>query len=90
MAKKRYKSAMSHPGWVSLPEAAERVCGKRYGSGHEQLRRLVAVGVFTRGRFSDSDRGRIFLKSDELEAWIRGGVEAVKDVQKRRPAKVGA
>lgn len=90
MAKKRYRAAMSHPGWVSLPEAAERVCGKRYGSGHEQLRRLVADGVFTRGRFSGSERGRIFILEDELAAWRKGGVAAVKEVQKRKPAKVGA
>jgi hypothetical protein len=45
---------------------------------YEALRRLVRAGVFTVGRFSTATKKPpVFLRVKELEAWKRGGVEAV-------------
>jgi hypothetical protein len=63
----------AHPGWLSAPEAA-----RRYGIDYQALRRLVATGVFTRGRFSAAlRRPPIYLRKTELDAFKRGGVDAV-------------
>lgn len=78
--------AAEFPGWVSAPEAVER-----YGIAYVLLRNLVANGVFTRGRFSLAEkRPPIYLRIDELDAWKRGGIDAVRELraapQKPEPA----
>lgn len=68
------------PGWVSAPEAVER-----YGIGYVMLRQLVSDGTFTRGRFSSAQqRPPIYLRIDELDAWKRGGVDAVRELRSAR------
>lgn len=65
------------PGWLSLPDAAQR-----YRVRYETLRRLARDGVFTVGKFSAAEkRPPVFLRVNELDAWKRGGVEAVSEIR---------
>ncbi len=76
--------AAEFPGWLSAPEAVER-----YGIAYVMLRRLVADGVFTRGRFSTAKKKPpIYVRVAELDAWKSGGIPAVSKA--RKAAKVGA
>ena len=72
--------------WLPLASAAERA-----GLPYETLRRLAKTGVFTRKALSKAEkRPPVFLHADELDAWKRGGVEALRKVQDargKRPAK---
>lgn len=65
-------------GWLHISEACER-----YGHDYPDLRRLVTEQkVFTRGRFTSmKPTAPIYLRVDELEAFKRGGVGAVRDLQ---------
>jgi hypothetical protein len=73
----------AYPGWLSAPEAA-----RRYGIEYQALRRLVATGVFTRGRFSAAAvRPPIYLRKTELDAYKRGGVDAVAAARSARDAE---
>jgi hypothetical protein len=56
-----------------------------------RLCELVAEGVFTRGKFSlAKQRPPIYLRVEELNAWNRGGVDAVRRVRaQKRFAKKG-
>lgn len=75
------------PGWLHLPVAA-----KRYKLKYETLRRMVKEDIFTRGRFTSTSAATppIFLKIEELDAWKRGGVDAVKAVREAAAERVGA
>lgn len=66
--------AREFPGWLHIGVAAGR-----YRADYELLRRMVADGVFTRGRFTSAkEQAPIYLRVDELDAWQRGGVDAVR------------
>jgi hypothetical protein len=63
-----------------------------YGLSRWKLYRLVDAGVLTRGRWSPAAKQPpIHLSVKELDAYARGGVDAVERVKarakKRRPAK---
>lgn len=69
--------AAEFPGWVSAQDAVER-----YGIAYHLLRQLVGEGVFTRGRFSLAEkRPPIYLRVEELDAWKRGGIDAVRELR---------
>ena len=69
--------AADFPGWMILSEASER-----YGVSYGMLRKLVSDGIFTKGQFSTApDRPPIYLRIEELDAWKRGGVNAVAPVR---------
>lgn len=69
--------AKEFPGWLPIAVAAER-----YDLHYEALRRLVNQGIFTRGRFtSRKEQAPIYLRIEELDAWKRGGVNAVAAVK---------
>ena len=74
------------PGWLSLPDAAQR-----YRMRYETLRRLAHDGVFTVGKFSAAKkRPPMFLRVDELEAWKRGGVGAVAPLKAAYESQISA
>jgi len=68
-------AALEFPGWLKLGDAA-----KEYGLKYETLRRLVKNNTFSRGNFTnpDADTPPIYVRIAELEAWKRGGVDAVQ------------
>ncbi|HYH65061.1 MAG TPA: hypothetical protein VD866_10235 [Urbifossiella sp.] len=64
---------------------------KRIGESYESLRRLARAGVFTRGRFSvATKRPPVYLRTDELDAWRRGGLDEVRRVQNANARHVGS
>lgn len=69
--------AVKYPGWISALDAAQK-----YGIRYNALRQLVRDGVFTRGQFSTAkERPPIYLRTAELDAWKKGGLDAVAPVK---------
>lgn len=71
-------------GWLPLKDAAARA-----GVCYETLRQVARRGdVFSRRELLPGrKRPRVFIREDELAAWVAGGVDAVKAaVRDRRRA----
>jgi hypothetical protein len=69
---------------LPLHASAERV-----GIPYETIRQLAKAGVFTVTTFSaGKTRPPIFLSVAELDAWKRGGLQALRELQAvAKPAK---
>jgi hypothetical protein len=74
-----------YEGWLTVKSAAV-YCRLE----EKTFRRLIDAGVFTRGRFSAAPkRPPIYLKVAELDAWKRGGADAVAAVRKGTTKREG-
>jgi hypothetical protein len=75
--------AQKFKGWLHIPLAC-----KRYGTDYNTLRKMVRAGVFTRGRFtSEAANAPVYVRIDEMNAWKKGGIDAVRRLQAQRAAR---